>query len=262
MISLGLRKDVSKRDDVTTRLLHSFKELIAEGAIGPGLKLLPERTLAQKFGVSRSSLRHALKVLESMGVLVQRVGDGTYINSDASAILAQPTEFLILMAGIRPEQICDARLIVEPELAARAAEHRTADHIDALHRALILMQREPCPLAELAQQDLAFHETIFRAAGNLVCELIFAVLHRAILNAMLRTNGLTDTKQLGNVQHEAIFLAIRNRKPREARRRMVEHITSARDFLVRLEKLQSEAALAERITRIDRDLLPTKPIDD
>jgi GntR family transcriptional repressor for pyruvate dehydrogenase complex len=244
-----------RKTDVTATLLDRFKHLIAERVFTPGCKLLPERVLAKRFGVSRGSLRHALKVLENMGVLVQKVGDGTYLNSDTSAILAQPLEFLILMGGISTDEIYEARLIVEPPAAAKAAEAATPEHLMALHRALTVMQADSCGLAEYAVNDLAFHKTILQASGNVVCESMFVVLHRFILNNMLRTNALVPHEQ-GNNQHEAIYTAIRERRASEAHRRMTEHLQSARVAFARLNRSRSEAALAERITQLSRPFLP------
>jgi GntR family transcriptional repressor for pyruvate dehydrogenase complex len=65
------------KNDLTTRLLSTFKQLISEGTLVPGARLPPEREIAANFGVSRASLRQALKILEIMGIISQRVGDGT-----------------------------------------------------------------------------------------------------------------------------------------------------------------------------------------
>ena len=100
--------------DVTSRLLATFKQLISEGTIVPGTRLPAERELASNLRVSRGSLRQVLKMLEVMGVVSQRVGDGTYLNGAAPGILAEPMEFLILLDGISFEELMDARLIVEP----------------------------------------------------------------------------------------------------------------------------------------------------
>ena len=72
---------------VTAKLIGNIKRLISSGAIVPGAKFPPERELAKEFGVNRASLRQALKVLEIMGVLTQRVGDGTYLSASAELIL-------------------------------------------------------------------------------------------------------------------------------------------------------------------------------
>src|SRR4030095_2074060 len=85
------------KEDVTGTLIGVFKRLISEGSLVPARRLPAERELAEMFGVARSSLRQALKVLEIMGVISQRVGDGTYLNTAAPAILAAPMEFLILV---------------------------------------------------------------------------------------------------------------------------------------------------------------------
>jgi GntR family transcriptional regulator, transcriptional repressor for pyruvate dehydrogenase complex len=106
---------VPTRDLVTTRLIGSFKALISDGSLVPGCKLPPERELAKSFGVCRASLRQAWKVLENMGVLSQRVGDGTYVNEGAPEILAEPMEFLILLGGISFKELAEARLLFEPE---------------------------------------------------------------------------------------------------------------------------------------------------
>src|SRR3954453_404368 len=65
----------TERDDLTTRLLSRFKELLQNGVLVPGDRLPSERVLAEQFGVSRSSLRQAFKMLDIMGILSQRVGD-------------------------------------------------------------------------------------------------------------------------------------------------------------------------------------------
>lgn len=80
-------------DRVTARLVSNIKQMILSGSLPPGSKLPPERELAKDFGVNRATLRQVLKVLEIMGVLSQRVGDGTYLNDSAELILDEPYRF-------------------------------------------------------------------------------------------------------------------------------------------------------------------------
>jgi DNA-binding FadR family transcriptional regulator len=98
------------KEDVTGRLISAFKQLISEGSLIPGSKLPSERKLAESFGVARSSLRQALKVLEIMGVISPRVGGGTYLNKAAVSILSEPMEFLLLLEGISFPELMEARL--------------------------------------------------------------------------------------------------------------------------------------------------------
>ncbi|HYP06844.1 MAG TPA: FadR/GntR family transcriptional regulator [Bryobacteraceae bacterium] len=223
----------SAKDDVTVKLIGIFKKLIAEGALLPGGRLPAERELAETFGVSRSSLRQALKVLEIMGVISQRVGDGTYLNSGAQRILGEPMEFLILLDGISFHELMEARLIVEPALAARAADRASDEDIADIRRELIAMQTgDP---SRLTAHDLLFHQAIFRAAGNRVCGQMFAVVHRSLENMIRLTSQLVTPDHTLNL-HRRIFEAIRKRKPEDARRRMEEHLLDAKSLLVRAMK--------------------------
>src|SRR5579872_5242609 len=121
---------------ITARLLSDFKLLMSTGELAPGMKLPPERELAKTFGVNRGSLRQVLKVLEIMGVLTQRVGDGTYLNASAESILNEPLDFMIALDDLTHQELFETRLIVEPELAARAAERATASDLAALRQAV------------------------------------------------------------------------------------------------------------------------------
>src|ERR671937_334464 len=100
------------KNDVTYWLVLRFRQLLSDGVLKPGARLPSERELAGKFGVARSSLRQALKVLEVMGVITQRVGDGSYFNQDASAVLSVPMDFLFLLDDTSVQELVEMRLIV------------------------------------------------------------------------------------------------------------------------------------------------------
>lgn len=227
----------TQKEDITTKLISRFKTLIADGVLAPGCKLPPERTLAQRFGVNRSSLRQALKVLEIMGVIWQRIGDGTYLNLSAASILDEPIDFLILLDGISRSELFEARMIVEPELTARAAERATAEDLATLRQALVDMEKCQTLQARL-EADLAFHEAIFKASGNRVCQLVFAVIHRAVFLSMERDSHVVGKKH-PLAFHKAIYAAIHKRNSEEARHRMTEHLIDAASLL-RQAKAQPE----------------------
>ena len=91
------RRKTASNTGITAIVLEKIKRLISTGDVAPGGKFPPERELAKAFGVNRGSLRQALKVLEIMGVLAQRVGDGTYLSPSADLILKEPLDFLVLV---------------------------------------------------------------------------------------------------------------------------------------------------------------------
>lgn len=239
------RRTISAKQDITARLITAFKEMIGDGSVTPGQRLPPERDLAESFGVARSSLRQALKVLEIMGVISQRVGDGTYLNTGAAAILGEPMEFLILLDGITFHELMEARLIVEPELTARAAERATAEDISELRGVLTAMEQARGDHSRFVAEDLLFHNTIFRIAANRVCGLMFTVVHQSLAKLMDLTSQVVP-KEHTLALHRRIFHAIRKRDPEDARRRMTEHLEDARGLLLRAAERQAQAGLRNR----------------
>lgn len=214
---------------VTARLIARIKGLIADGSISPGSKFPPEREMAKEFGVNRASVRQALKVLEIMGVLNQRVGDGTYLSETAEFLLNEPLDFLVLLDDLSHHELFETRLIVEPELTARAAERATAEDLATLRNAILAMERSRTTRERL-DADMAFHDAICRASGNRICQLLFRGIHRTLFASMKQ---LSDRVALDQplMFHRRIYAAIRDRNGEVARREMRDHILDARSLL-------------------------------
>ena len=207
--------------------------MISSGELSPGGKLLPERELARLFGVNRGSIRQALKALDVMGSVHQRVGDGTYLTLDASTTLGAPLDFLILVDGISFQELFEARRIVEPELAARAASRRSDDDLEELGKAVAAMKANPAMDAEeLADQDLRFHEAIWRASGNRVCQRMFSSLHRALSRSLTVTSSLRDEGTPVEA-HEQMLRAIEAGEAERARSLMYEHLLQGESTLLK-----------------------------
>lgn len=251
MLALGVPIAKSRKEDVTVKLIAVFKQLIAEGALEPGARLPAERELAETFGVSRSSLRQALKVLEIMGVISQRVGDGTYLNKSAAAILREPMEFLILLDGISFHELMEARLLVEPELAARAALRGSDEDIAEIHRQLRAMEDAKDDPVKFVTHDLLFHQAVFHAAGNRVTSLMFSVVHKSLDKLITITSRVVEPEHTLSL-HRRIYHAIRKRDQEDSRRRMAEHLLDARDLINSAAEKQHLSQLASRIQSISR----------
>jgi GntR family transcriptional regulator, transcriptional repressor for pyruvate dehydrogenase complex len=216
---------------LTRTLISVLKSLMTDGSLALGSRLPPERQLAEQFGVHRSSLRQALKALETMGVLTQRVGDGTYVTSDAASILSAPIEFMIIVDGISFTELMEARLIVEPELAARAAERATSNDLTDLRAALDAMKAGRHDRIVRAQHDLTFHEAIARASANRVCQRMFSAIHKATIKSILLATSVDNNYKETIRFHEAIYKAIWRRESEEARRQMTNHLLSAKGLI-------------------------------
>src|ERR1700722_17539100 len=165
--TLGASEHVlDNKEDVTHLLILRFQQMMSDGVLRPGTKLPPERELAAYFKVARSSLRPALKVLEVMGVIQQKVGDGSYLNRDASSVLAVPMEFLFLLDDISLQELTEMRLMMEPALVAKAAESANAQHIALLRQSVLDLEHSKRDRVRLVASDLLFHRAIFQASGN------------------------------------------------------------------------------------------------
>jgi len=223
----------SAREDITVRLIRHFKNLIREGRMKPGCRLAPERELAQALKVNRASLRQALKVLQVMGILRQRVGDGTYLSGDPRGVFREPLEFLILMTGISNRELFELRLLVEPEMAATAAARAATEDLARMLVALDALEKSGST-AERTEADLALHEAIFRAAGNRLCLFVFTVIQRAVLESMEQS---AQRLEIGETlrEHRAIYEAIQKGDAAAARRTMAAHLRNSWRSLKPLE---------------------------
>jgi GntR family transcriptional repressor for pyruvate dehydrogenase complex len=125
-------------------------------------------------------------------------------------------------------------MIVEPELAARAAQRATAEDLIGLRKAIVAM--EHCRTnEERLDADVAFHECIFRASGNRICHLLFRVIHRNLLTSMSKLSRRVPLDRPLTF-HKRIYEAIQNREPEEARRQMLDHITDTKVSLTSTQK--------------------------
>ena len=189
----------SCRVSLTHLLILRFQQMLSDGVLTPGTKLPPERELAAYFKVARSSLRQALKVLEILGVISQKVGDGSYLNRDASSVLAVPMEFLFLLDDTTVEELIELRMIMEPALAAKAADRANSADITRLRQSITNLETSERDRVKLVASDLQFHRAIFQASGNRLTGRIFHTIHRAMLHM------ITVTSQLVDLEHTAAF---------------------------------------------------------
>lgn len=235
------------KEDVTHLLILRFQQMLSDGVLVPGTKLPSERDLAVHFGVARSSLRQALKVLEMMGVLTQKVGDGSYLNRDASSVLSLPMEFLFLLDDTSVQELTEMRLMVEPALAAKAAERASADDIALLRRSIIDLERSKNDRVQLVASDLLFHRGIFQASGNRLTERLFHVIHRAMLDMMMVTSQLVNLEHTLQF-HKPILRAIEQRDASLAQRLMTDHLADAGNLLRSVRDQAREGKMREHFS--------------
>ncbi|MDE1177358.1 MAG: FadR/GntR family transcriptional regulator [Edaphobacter sp.] len=234
------------KENVTQLLIQRFQELLREGVLTQGTRLPSERELAAHFNVARSSLRQALKVLEIMGIITQKVGDGSYLNTDTSTILAVPLQFLFLLDDTSVEELTELRLLMEPGLARLAAQRATADDIALLKKSIRDLESSSQDRLKLVSSDLLFHRAIFQASKNRTASSLFQTIHHAMAKMILVTSHLVELEHTLSF-HKPIMRAIEQRKGDEAADLMRDHILDATALLLNEQTKQHESQLHSRV---------------
>jgi GntR family transcriptional regulator, transcriptional repressor for pyruvate dehydrogenase complex len=195
---------------VTDEAIERIRELIASGQWGPGTRLPREADLAKQLGLSRNSLREAVRALSLARVLEVRQGDGTYVSSLEPGELLEPTlSATHLLRGRTVLELFEVRRMLEPEAAARAAQVADADVIAALRRELERMVAAGDRADELVEADAAFHDVIAGAPGNGVLQALLRSLSTRTVRARL-WHGIADRDalDLARDEHARIYEAI------------------------------------------------------
>lgn len=245
------------KDNVTQLLILRFQEMLREGVLSQGTRLPSERELAAHFNVARSSLRQALKVLEIMGVITQKVGDGSYLNTDTSAVLAVPMEFLFLLDDTSVDELTELRLLMEPGLARLAAQRATADDIALLRKSIKDLESSSKDRLKLVSSDLLFHRAIFQASKNRTASSLFQTIHRAMAKMILVTSQLVELEHTLSF-HKPIMRAIEQRKGDEAAALMRDHILDATALLMNEQSKQQEIWLQKKMMQTKEPILKRK----
>jgi GntR family transcriptional repressor for pyruvate dehydrogenase complex len=217
---------------VTDDAIEAIKQMIVTGELGPGDRLPREADLADRLGLSRNSLREAVKALTQIKVLTVRQGDGTYVTSLDPAMLMDALGFVVdLRRDDSVLQFLAVRRILEPAAAAIAAVAMPREDINGLADLLDDLPRDP-GIEELVANDVEFHSRIAAATGNpLLCSLLEALSGRTQRARMWR--GFTQDTAVARTldEHRAIQQALARRDPEAARSWATVHIAGVEDWL-------------------------------
>lgn len=210
---------------ITPNLVKQIREMIQTGELPLGSKLLPERELAQKLNVSRSSLRQAFKALESMGVLSSRVGVGTFVRADmdSGSLLTDPMAFVVRTNQISRAKLLEAREALEVEVVGLTASRGSDEAIALIGQQLDRMRAAAGNPHAMAEADYVFHMAIIRGCQNEVFELIYSPISKLLWDDLSERMHLFDAGETIRL-HELIFDAIQNRDVEGARRAMRCHL--------------------------------------
>ncbi|MEW1828735.1 FadR/GntR family transcriptional regulator [Streptomyces sp. NPDC088196] len=217
---------------VTQRAIDSIKALIGEGRLEPGQRLPTERDLAAQLGISRSSMREAIRALTVLGVLEARHGSGIYVTQlEAGDLLETFGVVADLSRGPGLVELLEVRRILESTATALAAARITPDQLAEVEKHLTAMNATDDP-EEILAHDLAFHREIAAAAGNDTMAAILEGLSSRTFRARV-WRGYQEEGAFARTrrEHAAIHRALVAHDPEAARAAAASHVGEVEEWL-------------------------------
>jgi GntR family transcriptional repressor for pyruvate dehydrogenase complex len=207
-------------------LVERLGEFVIRTNLAPGARFPPERELAARLGVSRSSLRQALAVLEAQGFIEVRHGGGVFLRRSRG--FGGVLHRLLERRGRLPE-VLEARETLEVRLAELAATRRTRADIQAMRSALRQMAADISSGGLGVEGDAAFHHAVHQAAKNRVLEHVIGGLADAIHETRVESLSEPDRPQHSLAAHRRILEEVESRRSDAAASAMRDHLREVAD---------------------------------
>jgi GntR family transcriptional repressor for pyruvate dehydrogenase complex len=216
-------------------VIVQVEEAIADGRLGPGDRLPPERALAEQLQVSRASVREALRVLEAFGVLSSRQGRGadagsTVTQGDQNGLAGLLRIYSLLMK-VPLSDLVDLRVAIESMTARAAAERGAAERLEQLAEEMLGVEDRD----RFLELDTTFHVELARASGNALAPLLMEALRETIADRMRvafrEVRDWAATRARIAADHYALARAVAAGDADEAARTVTEHIRGFYELL-------------------------------
>ncbi|KEF32466.1 Transcriptional regulator, GntR family [Marinobacter nitratireducens] len=203
-------KPIQKGSLVETAI-DSLRSTIEGGQWPIGAKLPIEAELSEALGVSRNTVREAVRVLVHMGMLETRQGDGTYVRANRDA-----GETLRRIARTKLAEQIEVRMMLETEAAALAATRRTDDDLRVMSEALDARAAAGDNLDQRIAHDERFHHALIQAAHNTALKELYSYFAHAISQTIEQTETQSDLPEPSQEDHELLLAAVRRKDATKA----------------------------------------------
>jgi len=213
-----------KSTRIYEEIVRQVKQMIAEGRLESGDQLPPERDLAEKFVVSRASVREALRTLESLGLVEIRPGEGTFVREVSVESLIEPLALVMASHREAIAELFEARRLLEPAIAALAARRATPTELAEMERILEDQAKAIAANKTGLTQDAAFHAAIGAAAHNAAITRIAHAIMDLLTQSREESLNTPGRPQRSHQDHRRILVAIRARDERAAQQAMLDHL--------------------------------------
>jgi GntR family transcriptional repressor for pyruvate dehydrogenase complex len=211
------------------QIVQQIEESVLNGSLKPGDQLPAERDLAQRLGVSRTAVREAVKTLREKGLVEAYSGRGTFVTDGTSQAARQSFDLMVKIGQQEGSpHLAELRLILEPGIAAMAAERVKDEDLSAMREAVAVMERSQKDPEAYIEADLDFHLALAEAVANpLILSLIDSIVG-LLREQRIKIFNVEGGPQRGQFHHKRILEAMERRDPEMARSAMRAHLEQVR----------------------------------
>lgn len=211
------------------RIVEQIETRILAGNLKVGDQLPPERELGEQFGVSRTAVREAIKILREKGLIEIRHGRGTFVTNGTPGAMRQSLDMLMKFGTTDGfASLVEVREILEPEIAALAALRMTDEHIATMREAIEIMETAFDRVETYVEADLDFHLALAEATQNPLIPALMDSIIDLLREHRKRIGLVSGGLQRGQTHHKKILQAVIRHDPQAARQAMQDHLLQVR----------------------------------
>lgn len=233
------RYEMTKHQKTYTQVVDYFRERILAGELRPGDKLPPEREVAEELGVSRNSVREAIKVLDMTGVISSQQGSGNYITCDFDKSIAQTMTMMFAMHRVDYSMISQVRYTLERQAFSLACDKATEEQIEEIEQLIAELDASDDERVR-ARKDKEIHYKISKASGNVliadILEACSGVIDTFVVDMRAKIMRNERDKERLNNSHRELVQALRD-GDREKGFKALDHHFELIDVILEEEKI-------------------------
>jgi GntR family transcriptional repressor for pyruvate dehydrogenase complex len=214
----------TENQEIQNDILIQIRDLMNHKNLEPGDKLPSERTLSDKFGVSRTSVREAIQKLEFYGILISKPQSGTFVAEIGQIAMNGMVSEILRLEEPDFKSLVETRILLELKTVRLAARRRTKEDLKRLKNSLDAYKQKVENSEDAVQEDLLFHLAIAKASGNSTLNTFMLIIIPEILTNFEKYHVCDkDMAFKGIKEHQDIFDAIKEQNPQLAREKMKVH---------------------------------------
>jgi len=211
-------------------IIRQLKYLLSSGQLLPGDRLLSERKLAEKFGVSRAHVREAIKKLELYGILKILPQSGTFVAGLDTSSLEDLISDAFKIETYNFYSLVETRLILEINAVKLCCQRRTEEDLKLIERSLLICDQKIKEGSAAVEEDLNFHIQIAESSKNQVLKSMMLIITPDIMTNYRKYWICDKNKPVAGMEHQMIFECIKKQDASGAEMMMTQHLKGVMDF--------------------------------